>query len=31
MPDLRHVQVNGVHLAFDDAGKGLAILFIRGF
>jgi len=30
-PDLQHVEVNGVHLAYDDFGEGPAILFIHGF
>jgi 3-oxoadipate enol-lactonase len=28
---LRHVEVNGVRLAYDDVGEGRAILFIHGF
>jgi pimeloyl-ACP methyl ester carboxylesterase len=31
MPDLRHVEVNGVRLAYHDVGEGPAILFIYGF
>jgi 3-oxoadipate enol-lactonase len=31
VPDLRHVEVNGVRLAYDDVGEGPAILFIHGF
>lgn len=31
MPDVRHVEVNGVRLAYDDVGEGPAILFIHGF
>jgi 3-oxoadipate enol-lactonase len=31
MLDPRHVEVNGVRLAFDDVGEGPAILFIHGF
>lgn len=31
MPDLRHVEVNDVSLAYDDMGEGPAILFIHGF
>ena len=30
-PDLRHVDVNGVRLAYDDVGEGPAIVFIHGF
>jgi alpha-beta hydrolase superfamily lysophospholipase len=31
VPDLQHVEVNGVRLAYDDFGEGPAILFIHGF
>jgi len=31
MPDLRHIEVNGVRIAYDDVGEGRAILFIHGF
>ncbi|WP_051325377.1 alpha/beta fold hydrolase [Glycomyces tenuis] len=30
-PEPRHIAVNGVRLAYDDVGKGPAILFIHGF
>lgn len=31
MAELRHVEVNGVRLAYEDVGEGRAILFIHGF
>jgi pimeloyl-ACP methyl ester carboxylesterase len=30
-PDFRHVEVNGVSLAYNDVGEGPTILFIHGF
>jgi 3-oxoadipate enol-lactonase len=30
-PEPRHIAVNGVRLAYDDLGKGPAILFVHGF
>ena len=31
MPKAQHIAVNGVNFAYDDVGKGSAILFIHGF